>query len=250
MKNSVAYVINLDRRPDRWQHILNMLQTRGFSRIVRIAAIDGNTLTPKQLQSWVTPEGLASLTRERQTHEELGSSGAVGCYLSHMEAWKRIVQQQEPGFVIEDDCVLVENILMHDKTVDPVYDVVLWGHSALRTPVQQNLTLHAITPYQGLFWGLHFYYLTPAGAQKLLQRALPIHIQVDSYMGQLSLEQVLHMGVHHPSLAWQLSGTTDVQTACPTCDHPRRTVRSLLFLMSFLVLLLVLQVCVRLPLQK
>ena len=101
-----VYVINLDRRPDRWRQIQYALLQGGFHHIERIPAVDGKKLSITTVQRTVTPEARSTFQRTRIRHEELGSLGAVGCYLSHMNVWKRIAESGQPGIVVEDDAVI------------------------------------------------------------------------------------------------------------------------------------------------
>src|SRR3990167_9098955 len=87
-----AIVINLDRRQDRLHTFTKSYYASALGAAVplyRLPAVDGNTI---DVQSYVTPaaqsdlEDLA-LTGRRKFHDQI-SPGAIGCYLSHMQAWK------------------------------------------------------------------------------------------------------------------------------------------------------------------
>ena len=245
-------VINLDRRPDRWAHIQKMLAMHGFSRVQRLSAVDGQKLSEDEVSRVTSPEARSSLTRIRYRHEELGSVGAVGCYLSHVKVWQIIASSPEPYLVVEDDAVLLSSLMGFAVAQNPLaacqgYDMVLLGYLLLRSldgkrSPQNSTNQDQIVPYRGLFFGTQFYYLTPSGAQKLLERALPIEVQVDSYMGQQMVEGHVVTGAHFPNLGWQRrADDTDIQVACLEKQSPlarRQQKRLWIFLVMIIVVLL------------
>ena len=103
-----------------------------------------------------------------------GLEGAVGCYLSHMECWRRCVDSQQPCVVIEDDMyfdmqksMLTEayNSIPEDAEFAPLIYIPM---SSGGTCADGWCTISART-----FAGTQCYYITPAGAQKLLGRRSP-----------------------------------------------------------------------------
>ncbi|PKP84114.1 MAG: hypothetical protein CVT80_09975 [Alphaproteobacteria bacterium HGW-Alphaproteobacteria-2] len=94
-----AYVINLDRRPDRLERFRELADRLGFD-FERIPAVDGNA-----------PE-----LRERAAGLRPGWSGprvgpyVLACFESHREAWRRLLDSGEPhALILEDDLVLAED---------------------------------------------------------------------------------------------------------------------------------------------
>jgi glycosyl transferase family 25 len=90
-----AYLINLDRSHDRLSHMQLELDRAGVA-FERIAAVDGSTLNT---------EALDDFRRARQALNPAGwLPGEVGCFLSHFEAWRRIVSAADAwSTVFEDD---------------------------------------------------------------------------------------------------------------------------------------------------
>ena len=43
-------------------------------------------------------------------HDHISNTGEIGCYLSHVELWKKCVELNEPIAVIEDDMKFTEKI--------------------------------------------------------------------------------------------------------------------------------------------
>jgi hypothetical protein len=258
-----AYVINLDSRPQSMRRLMQSFAETGLASVVqleRLPAVDmtGVSLKPGAdapekldiLRRYVSPRTLMTMIRgERRYHHEFTSAGAVGCYLSHMAAWRKVAQQRgnRGALIIEDDAAVedanslrtVLRALLEleaaadaapsgsalaassqmdgkgssnkSRTAPPKgsstegvrrgmprdLDVLLIGWANLRS-VDHDAALgagmvfkaHEIGP--GVMahplvreFGLaHMYYVSPAGARKLLQTALPIEKHVDFYIGQ------------------------------------------------------------------
>ncbi len=82
-------VINLDRRPERWQAMLDTWQPELAGRFVRFSATDGQLL----------PEPLVRRYAERRKVPFERAAGELGC----RESWFRAVSEHGPGLYFEDD---------------------------------------------------------------------------------------------------------------------------------------------------
>lgn len=94
-----AYVINLDRRPDRLERFRDVVDRLGFG-FERIPAVDG-----------VAPE-----IQERAANLPFGWSGpkvgpyVLACFESHRKAWRRVIESKVPyTLIMEDDLVLAKD---------------------------------------------------------------------------------------------------------------------------------------------
>ena len=93
-----AFVINLERAPERWTHMAAALARAGIEAS-RVAALDGRTLRP-------TPEQY-SARRYRLLHGRNGTPEEVGCYLSHLKAMGEfLATDEEHALICEDDLAL------------------------------------------------------------------------------------------------------------------------------------------------
>jgi len=90
-----AYVINLDRSADRLAHMNAELGRVGVA-FERVAAVDGAALDPTELDAF---------RKARSSGNPNGwLPGEIGCFLSHLEAWRRIAGGENSwGAVFEDD---------------------------------------------------------------------------------------------------------------------------------------------------
>ena len=90
------YYINLDERSDRKQHIEDIAKKFDIKNITRIPAI-----SIKSLDDVIKYKGIIdtnsynmlvkqNITRNRLHHSDL-TNGSVGCFLSHLQCYKNIV---------------------------------------------------------------------------------------------------------------------------------------------------------------
>lgn len=96
-----TYVISLARRPDRRAHILAQLSKTGIDYEL-VDAVDGRQLdmTDEQLFDPAT----------LHTYPDFDSS-CVGCALSHLEVYRRVLDEgHERAFVLEDDVDLPADV--------------------------------------------------------------------------------------------------------------------------------------------
>lgn len=91
-----AYVINLDRRPDRLAFFRDQAAERGFD-FTRIVAVDGTD--PALIARAATlPAGFTGYRR---------GPYQLACFESHRKAWRAILESGAPlGLVMEDDVIL------------------------------------------------------------------------------------------------------------------------------------------------
>ena len=162
-------IINLERRPDRKQHVQLQLQKYSISPSW-INAVDGLQLDP-------TPE-LKSLF----LGNDFGSKrGVIGCALSHYQLWKELINDpvQDYYIIMEDDITLCENFktkLDHVMATNKS-DLFFLGYhmfSSKRKHVQdkydiviEESTIHVLNNdlYVGGFFA---YVIYKSGAQKLI----------------------------------------------------------------------------------
>ncbi len=92
-----AVLINLRRSPDRLEFQRQQLARLGI-RFERLEAVDGQSISDLEFR-----------TRSRHWLRPLGRN-EIGCFLSHRLAWQRVVAEQRPMLILEDDVVLSDNL--------------------------------------------------------------------------------------------------------------------------------------------
>ena len=107
MPSLCAYIINLDRAPERWSH---MEQAFGTTKIpfCRVAAVDGQKLT--------LPSTDFEERRFRLFHGRKTNIYEVACFYSHIKAMKLFLESDyEHAMICEDD-------IFFEKGLDEVLD--------------------------------------------------------------------------------------------------------------------------------
>lgn len=128
--------------------------------------------------------------------------GELGCYVSHLLAWEKCVELNEPIVVMEDDFELTADfeagVAYLDKLAGKVAFVRL-------EPLEKQFFLTSrkdpdFTLVKQLNVGMCAtgYVITPQGAQKLLEHAMPIKMPIDLYLKYtLMHKQLIHALVPH-----------------------------------------------------
>jgi len=175
-----AWVINLDRRADRMQSF--MTANPDLARAHRISAFDGSKLKLGQ-----------KLARLFAPHDFKWKKPVMGCALSHLSLWMRLVNEQPDigsYLILEDDARLQpdwrerwEKIQKHGMPAD--WDVVYLGgilppnkegFKMLDEPVNKYLSRikkHQLfgqpTPDRYMHFCAYAYVLSRRGAEKILE---------------------------------------------------------------------------------
>ena len=237
------YVINLKQRTDRWKTfseqraIKKIMKTYPFERFDAIAGSTIDIPNDNRI-SMRTRRNIKESSR--RDHEDLNTAGGIGCYLSHVEVWKKIaMNQEEYGIVFEDDTKLPDDFLtvlkssMKDLNLLPeMPDVWTFSYGwdffykTKGKELPQNITENHRGPwiYNTCPGGLNGYLLTREGAKKLLENAFPIDMHVDLYICMnVDLKKILC--VAHKDLILNLlveSEKSDIQLpmGCTICNVP------------------------------
>jgi GR25 family glycosyltransferase involved in LPS biosynthesis len=189
-------LITLNRNGSRKISIDNILSLLPDTEI--IDAVDGRKMDILGNDKLPFDQKISIQTGQAHAYQSLTTPGAVGCYLSHVKCWERCVQLDKPVLVFEDDCVVTPAILkeIHKKLSTMPDDLEFGGIGYI--PCQPNFVNDAWYTIPYLFKrgyvGAQCYYITPAGARKLLAYAFPINGHVDQYIGMLS---------RHPDIAFR-----------------------------------------------
>lgn len=184
-----AYVINLDKRPDRLKTFQNDCARYNFGPVTRVTAHQ----TSKAPDGW-------SVTASR-----------YGCIHSHRTIWSKITK---PTVIFEDDAQLVRPFSL--PPLPPGFDIFYLGgndshFTAQPGPVymhhQVDNTFVAIHKCKRLF-AAHAYIISPAGAQAALKidlRDRPVDI------GMCELQRDGRCYYMRPSLFIQRAGYSNIE---------------------------------------
>ena len=240
-----AYVVNLDRRPDRWEEFQKQPLFGEFKSIERFPAVDGKTL------DWKNDDRISYQTRKnieksyRRSHYEINSLGAIGASLSHIGIWRKfLASEAKYCLVFEDDTVLKpEELALIDKLCQekmPDWNLWLIGH--------HNWMLEGkpINPGKkegwwnvDVFTGAHAYIIDRTAAEKLLEMPFPIETHIEYYMSNVAKQKgfkiVRYKGLR---VGYTIEATgeddsdTMIKNTCPVCFIPDDMTNSM-FVLSY-----------------
>lgn len=208
-----VWCINLDRRRDRWEYLLHHLNHRGitFSTLKRFSAVDGKNITTEDINKLVHPSFSECIFQKKRTYHEQLSIGAVGCYLSHIKLWEVAAKENKTLLILEDDVKFAIDFTTRIKSlvqeIPKDFDAVFF-HSCLKKSPLEKVSPHILRPH--IFYTTDCYMISPIGAKKMLQYALPMRYQLDSYISVLT--PVFDIYVIKPDLTQQSLLGTDAQT--------------------------------------
>ena len=236
-----SFCISLERKKENWSNLISYFKKNNVNDISIFPAIDGKQITSyfQNDMTNVSPEmknliesfgGETMLTTwalyhllyktNRRDHVQLGSFGAIGCYLSHVLLWKKMIDENLPCLLIfEDDATFTNDFsLKIDKVIDNLpsdADILFLGVNANFNPQPYN---NDFTIIGGQFFGTHGYIISNNGAKKMFQYLFPIEIQIDAFMSYQNIFKRLRLYVLKESICTQSEHSSSIQSNCYICQ--------------------------------
>lgn len=179
MSEMPVYVINLKSRPKRKERAADELNKYNIKHTF-IEAVDGSTLDRDKL----TDEGKI---RCNGSYREL-RKGEIGCYLSHIQCWKNILDSgNEYGLVLEDDVVFANDFMnkfneMFDQIVNKDWDIICLGRRCkeyFKKCDDGHVVADNVLYPETLGYGTYAYIIKASAINKLLQTTYPIMRPID-----------------------------------------------------------------------
>ena len=172
-----TFVINLDSRRDRWESLLKAEpQLEGL--VTRVPAVHGTSLA-------MTPT-IFKLCKDNPFQWK---KSIIGCYLSHLSVWTRILKEEGDLFLILEDDVRFQKGWMEQwkraaRDIPEDAELLYWGgvlppNKKVLPHVSDTVNEHwarirpnkmfSATPLPLFHFCAYSYLLTKKGAQKLIQ---------------------------------------------------------------------------------
>lgn len=189
-------VISLTTASARRRLMSAQLEWPGMPLFEILPAVDGRSLTPEQLGA-LYDEAAAMRHQRPLTPPE------IGCAASHLQAYRRILENDLPAaLVLEDDALLGHQFLKLIgpllATLDPARaQIVLLSHVGRYYGWRSRRLgkLHRLVrPYSA--YGAHAYLITQTAAREMLAALPPIHTVADDWhyiqrLGRIELHAVV-----------------------------------------------------------
>ena len=164
----MTILISIERSAERRKRIYSQnINARLLSKCV-----DGMKLVDPK--NYLTPRAYYDFDKKKHDHRTINTLGAIGCYMSHENAWKEVIRIDKPELIIEDDIIIIDKNYMAF--------VNEWISSDHSKPRIKWLSYGYLDKREELLWGTGSYLINPLAAKVLLEQSRPIDIQVDSYM--------------------------------------------------------------------
>ncbi|XP_038163301.1 procollagen galactosyltransferase 1-like [Cyprinodon tularosa] len=183
-----VFMINLVRRADRRERMLRTLYEQEISCKV-VAAVDGKALNTSDIDSM----GIKMLPGYKDPyHGRPLTKGELGCFLSHYNIWKEIVERGlQTSLVLEDDLRFevffkrrLQALLQEVTTHKVDWDLIYIGRKRMQVdhPEKSVPNTHNLVEADYSYWTLG-YMLSLRGAQKLLMaEPLTKMLPVDEFL--------------------------------------------------------------------
>ena len=204
------YLINLERRKDRLKLFNKSFNNSDINEKYNLyKAVDGKTINLKDVVDYKTMYEILNIekTKKRDYHYQL-SKGAVGCYLSHINIWKKVLNSRNKQVLIFEDDIKIPNnfnelLNKQIKYIPNDYDIILLGYICNDCIKYKNYIKI------NKFWGMHAYIITKKNIKKIYNKMFPITQQIDAKLSDLSNEINIY-GFKHP-IVHQMLPDSDIQ---------------------------------------
>jgi GR25 family glycosyltransferase involved in LPS biosynthesis len=129
-----TYVINLDRRPDRWEIFLKNSYNLSFLNFNRYSAVDGKNI-----------ESTDQLQRIFDGNDYNMRVGMVGCAMSHIKLYIEMLESDADVYcILEDDLKFVPNFgkkLLHvyEQIKNTDWDILYLGHHLFESNITDDI---------------------------------------------------------------------------------------------------------------
>lgn len=160
-------------------------------------AVVGKDLHPSYLYDVLYPSVHYTIKYGRKQHREICTIGTIGCYLSHVSIWQKMIDESiDSCLIFEDDAIPVPGVTSDDLKIlfsklPEDWDIVLLGSSrSNEDPHHMDEDVGIFYKIKSITFQLHSYLINLKGAKKLLEKAFPIIDQLDSFISYMCMRNV------------------------------------------------------------
>ena len=172
-----VYYISFERNQD----LEHKLSKQGFKHINHFKAINGHILDPKDLlnNDVISIRSYNDLVEGRTQDMGLPSLGAIGCSLSHLEIWKKCVEQDLPYVVVVEDDMEFRNGGMNSYDMNYISEAISKENGLfISNDIEKDKKIKCA--------GTELYFASNGACKTLISEFYPVDIQVDCYISHLS----------------------------------------------------------------
>lgn len=221
IKNDIeAFLINLDYRKDRLERFKRTYNLKNI-KCSLVKAVDAKKIDIEKLKKYnlIGDYGLNTLkTRKRTHHHQFNTMGAIGCYMSHIKTWQKILNSNcKYGLIFEDDIEfnnnMTENVICNYISKLPKdWDILLLSKNRV-TMYNVKDNLYKVKK----FICLHSYVVNKNSITKMIQEITPINQQIDFKLSCLANQNILNIylfnDLNNELFYKQYASNTNIQTS-------------------------------------
>jgi GR25 family glycosyltransferase involved in LPS biosynthesis len=168
------------RRVDLLRHINNI----GFkSNLSFFKAVTGDDISEKEYKDYIN-----IVTKDR--------IGRIGCWLSHVNIWKKYIGYNEPILVIEDDVRFekgftnqLKSIVTYLKQADIDWDLCFLGREEYGDEYENiSLDIHDLEFVKNKFYQTHCYLVNCKNIDKLLKHCDLKNIELKTFKNNTAID--------------------------------------------------------------
>ena len=227
-KNTPVFYINLDESKDRNDNLINTMDKLGFNNVKRISATNTRTLEKvNEYKSYIDPERYEILKedinlKKRRFYGAL-TLGSIGCFLSHMNIYKHIIDNNIPYAIIFEDDIKIDlnknDFWNKIEKIDIPTDTDYYLLSATYYQWAKAISTNSDTIKLGRFTGTYAYIITNKGAKILYEKLKLIKYQIDFQISILMKAGLINIyGYHGPKFIKHDQDTFKTTIQDITCD--------------------------------
>jgi len=189
-----VWIINLKRDTDKLLFMQTQMQRLGIEYQV-FEAIDGRSLDQDQKAPYSRSIALRDFGREL-------TPGELGCALSHIKMWQRLVNSEYDEVLILEDDVLIGwaliEVLENREKLPSDYQHINFSTKARQQPFGNIISdIYRASNHLERAYSTEAYLITKPGARKLVDLVNPLHMPIDNFV---SIAGIVSYGVF-PSVA-------------------------------------------------
>ena len=184
-----SFVINLDKYREKYERTIQNLSSF-YLKPERFNAVYIEDANSPEIKKITYPSVQYTIERGRNVDNNIGTKGAIGCYLSHIKLWSMLLESKEDMFLIFEDDVNINDYSIEqlNQSLQEVnqydWDFIFLGYD--KPYLMNDIKIENVYKINSLTYGLHSYLINRKGAIKLLKYSLPIVDQVDSYISYMA----------------------------------------------------------------
>lgn len=223
------FYINIDKDGSRDKRFQSNIQKMVKYNIERFEGTNVSKMKKQEFLPFFTNKAKADVVRGYKVRDEDLSFGGMGCALSHIRLWKKLIKDTTSDFFIifEDDLVVTDKFVdtmidTYNKiqySLDPNIDLLTVAHTN-RRPEDKIVTSIPGVYKRDHFWGLFAYIINRKAAEKILRNIFPLKEQIDSYISyQIHCKNLkIYSSAINFKMDYTVALNSQIQTKCVECN--------------------------------